>query len=222
MNKVKRRASIAMLAAVTFMVTAASWAQSGGDTSSPRLLDSSSGADWAGYGRTFGEQHFSPLAQINASNVRDLKLAWFMDLPTGNTVSQPIAIDGVLYFVQGQAVVHAVDAATGRELWRHDPKVAEVAGHKLRYAWGSRGLRWWKGKIYVRTMDGRLIALDARTGKQLWSVMTVDRKDHNYITGAPRVFDGKVIIGFGGADVGYARGYVTTYDAETGKQLWRW
>jgi quinohemoprotein ethanol dehydrogenase len=221
MKKVKREASIAMLSAVAFLVAAVSWGQ-GDDTSTPRLLDSSSGGDWAGYGRTFGEQHFSPLTQINDSNVGGLKLSWLIELPAGTSVSQPIAVDGVLYFVHGQAVVNAVDAATGRALWQYDPKVTEVARHKLRYAWGSRGLAWWKGKIYVGTMDGRLIALDGRTGEQVWSVMTVDRDDHNYITGAPRVFDGKVIIGFGGADVGYARGYVTTYDAETGKQLWRW
>jgi quinohemoprotein ethanol dehydrogenase len=100
--------------------------------------------------------------------------------------------------------------------------VAEVAAHKLRWAWGTRGLAWWNGKVYVGTMDGRLIALDAHTGAPVWSVMTVKPDDTNYITGAPRAFDGKVIIGFGGADVGPTRGYVSTYDAETGTLLWRW
>src|ERR1700712_1147326 len=187
-----------------------------------RLNDDSSGADWANYGRTFGQQHFSPLEDVNAQSVKRLNLTWYLDLPTGNTVSEPIAVDGVFYFVQGQAVVHAVDASTGKELWKHDPKVAQAAGPKMRYAWGSRGIAWWDGKIYVGTMDGRLIAIDAKSGQEVWSVMTLDPKSFNYITGAPRVFDGKVIIGFGGADVSRTRGYVTAYDAQTGKQAWRW
>src|SRR5262249_43228824 len=109
-----------------------------------------------------------------------------------------------------------------RVLWTFDPKVPEAAGHKLRLAWGARGLAWWHGRIYVGTQDGRLIAIDARTGAEAWSALTISPEDMNYITGAPRVFDGKVIIGFGGADLGPARGYVSTYDAATGKLLWRW
>ena len=192
------------------------------DKSTAKLLDTSDGADWASYGRTFGQQHFSPLTQIDSANVEQLGLAWHMDLPTGNTVSQPIAVDGVLYFVHGQAVVHAVQASTGELLWKHDPQVAAAAGQRLRYGWGSRGLAWWGGNIYVATMDGRLIALDGKTGDQIWSVMTLEPDSFTYITGAPRVFDGKVVIGFAGADVSRSRGYVTTYDAATGEQLWRW
>src|SRR5258708_2635581 len=155
------------------------------------LKDGSSGVDWAAPGRTYGEQHFSPLTQVDANNVRSLGLAWSLDLAPGNSVSQPIKAGTTLYFVTGQAVVHAVDAASGRQLWQYDPKVAEVAAHKLRWAWGTRGLAWWNGKVYVGTMDGRLIALDAHTGAPVWSVMTVKPDDTNYITGAPRVFDGK-------------------------------
>ncbi len=193
-----------------------------GVPSAMRLADGNAGADWAGYGRTFGEDHFSPLTQINATNVKRLGLAWSIDLPAGNSVSAPIAIDGTLYLVTGYSVIHAVEAATGRELWQYDPKVYEVAGKKLRLAWGSRGLAWWDGTLYVGTQDGRLIAVNAKTGSVIWSTMTVRPEDTNYITGAPRVFDGKVIIGFGGADVGPARGYVSTYDAHTGALLWRW
>jgi quinohemoprotein ethanol dehydrogenase len=187
-----------------------------------RLADGASGGDWAAYGATYGEQHLSTLKQINAGNIARLGLEWSIDLPRGNSVSQPLAVDGVVYFVTGYGVVHAADAKSGRVLWDYDPKTYEVAGAKLRPAWGSRGIAWWKGKIYVGTQDGRLIAIDARTGTPVWSVMTVAPDDLNYITGAPRVFDGKVIIGFGGADVWPARGYVTTYDAETGNLLWRW
>jgi quinohemoprotein ethanol dehydrogenase len=187
-----------------------------------QLRDNSGGSEWAGPGRTYGEQHYSPLTAINAKTIGSLGLVWSLDLPPGNSVSQPIEAGNNLYFVSGQAIVHAVDAASGRELWQYDPKVAELAGHKLRWAWGTRGLAWWNGKVYVGTLDGRLIALDARTGAPVWTRMTVKPGDTNYITGAPRVFDGKIIVGFGGADVGPARGYVSTYDAETGRLLWRW
>src|SRR5690606_8056202 len=95
------------------------------------------------------------------------------------------------------------------------------AGQKLRFTYGTRGLAYWNGKLYVGTVDGRLIAIDAVTGKPVWSEMTVDPDDARAISGAPRVFNGKVIIGHGGADFGPIRAYVTTYDAETGKQLWR-
>ncbi len=186
-----------------------------------QLQDGSDGDDWPAYGRTFGEQHYSPLTQINARTVGGLGLAWSIDLPPGNSVSQPLEVGGVLYYTTGYSQVHAVDAATGRPCWTYDAKSPEVAGRKLRLAWGSRGIAWWKGKIYTGTQDGRLIALDAATGRPVWSVMTVGADDGRYITGAPRVFAGKVIIGHGGADVASIRGYVTTYDAETGKQLWR-
>ena len=183
--------------------------------------DGSDGKDWAAPGRTFGEQHFSPLKEISDNNLSKLGLVWSMDLPPGNSVTQPLEIDGVLYFSTGYSIIHALEAGSGRELWSYDPKVPEASGKKLRLAWGSRGIAWWNGKIYTGTQDGRLIAIDAATGKPVWSVMTVGKEDGRYISGAPRVFDGKVIIGHGGADVAAIRGYVTTYDAETGAQLWR-
>jgi quinohemoprotein ethanol dehydrogenase len=186
-----------------------------------QLRDGSSGADWAGYGGTFGEQH-SPLREVSARNVGRLGLAWSMDLDSGNPVTAPLAVGGTLYFVTGYSVVHAVDAATGRLLWLYDPKAPEAAGKKLRQGWGSRGLAWGDGKIYVGTHDGRLIALDAAHGTPRWSAMTVTKDDARYITGAPRVVGGKVLIGFGGADVGPTRGYVSAYDADTGHLAWRW
>jgi quinohemoprotein ethanol dehydrogenase len=186
-----------------------------------RLRDGSDGKDWPGYGRTFGEQHYSPLNEINANDVSRLELAWFMDLGVGNPVTVPIAVDGVLYFASGHSIVHAVDAATGKLLWVHDSKAAQLAGRRMRNAWGSRGLAYWNGKIYTGTTDGRLIAIDAHIGKPVWSALTVGKDDGLYITGAPRVFDGKVIIGHGGADTTSTRDYVATYDAETGKLLWK-
>lgn len=196
------------------------FSHSAGPSSTARYLDSASGDDWPGYGRTFGEQHFSPLTEINARNVTKLGLAWSMDLGSENSVTQPIAVDGVIYFATGYSMVQAVEAQTGELLWRYDPRAPEAAGPNLRLGWGSRGIAWWNGKIYTGTHDGRLIAIDARTGKPVWSAQTFDKESARYISGAPRVFDGKVIIGHG-SDFGKVRGYVTTFDAETGKQLWR-
>ncbi len=188
--------------------------------SAARLADSSDGSDWAGYGRTFGQQHFSPLEDVSQANVGTLGLAWAMDLPAGNSVTEPIAIDGVLYFASGLSVVHAVDAVSGKLLWQYDPQAAAKAGMNLRVGWGVRGIAWWNGKIYTGTQDGRLIALDAKTGKLVWSAQTIRPEDPAQVNGAPRVFGGRVIIGFA-STTGAIRGYVTAYDAESGEQLWR-
>jgi quinohemoprotein ethanol dehydrogenase len=185
----------------------------------PKLLDHTDGKDWAAYGGTYGEQHYSPLTQINDKNVKHLGLAWSMDLPPGNTSTVPIAVDGVLYFVSGLSVLRAVDATTGKLLWTHDPEVAQKTGHRMMK--GARGLAYWNGKLYIGTADGRLIAVDAKTGKEVWSAKTIADNDLRYISAAPRVFNGKVIVGNGGGETTPERGYVTAYDAETGKQLWR-
>ncbi len=186
-----------------------------------QLLDSASGEDWPAFGRTYGEQHFSPLDQINAATVAGLGLVSVNDLGPGNSVTGPIEVGGVIYLANRHNVIHAIDALSGKELWVHDTGAAERAGHRLRVAWGSRGLAWSAGRLYTGTTDGRLIALDAKTGKELWSVLTVGKDDIRYITGAPRVFGDKVIVGHGGADSGTTRGYVTAYDAATGRKLWR-
>ncbi|HEY0914077.1 MAG TPA: PQQ-binding-like beta-propeller repeat protein, partial [Solimonas sp.] len=184
------------------------------------LNNEADGANWAAWGRTFSEQRFSPLDQINTQTVPKLGLAWSLELDdVWNVSSQPVAVDGVIYTAVGYSIVHAIDARTGKLLWKYDPK---VESRKMRYAWGSRGLAFWNGKVYTGVQDGRLFALDAKTGQLVWEVMTTTPGDNRYITGAPRIFNGKVIIGHGGADFGNVRGYVTTYDAETGKQLWRW
>jgi quinohemoprotein ethanol dehydrogenase len=187
-----------------------------------KAAERSSPGDWPGYGRGPAERHFSPLEEISPANIDRLGLEWWIDLEPGNSVTAPVAVDGTLYFATGLSIVHAVDARTGRVLWRFDPKVPEVTGHKLRLGWGTRGLAYDKGKIFIGTQDGRLIALDARDGREVWRTQTLDRGGTAFISGAPRVFDGKVLIGFGGADLGPVRGYVSSYDAQTGKLLWRW
>lgn len=187
------------------------------------LRDGSDGANWAAFGRTFGEQHFSPLNEINSGSIQRLGLAWSLDLGPGNPISSPLAVDGVLYMATGYSIVRAIDPVSGDLLWQYDPKAPEAAGKTLRMGWGIRGIAYWNGKIYTGTHDGRLIALDAKTGELVWSVMTLDEpvRDKLFISGPPRVFDGKVIIGNGGADQSNVRGFVTTYDAETGEMLWR-
>ncbi|MDB5986319.1 MAG: PQQ-dependent dehydrogenase, methanol/ethanol family [Nevskia sp.] len=184
------------------------------------LSNEADGGNWAAFGRTFSEQRFSPLDQINTQTVPKLGLAWTLDLPdVWNVSTAPVEVDGVIYFAAGFSVIHAVDAVSGKLLWKYDPK---VSAEKMRMAWGSRGLAFWKGKVYAGVQDGRLFAVDAKTGQLVWETLTTEPGDNRYITGAPRVFNGKIIIGHGGADFGHVRGYVTVYDAETGKQIWRW
>ena len=179
------------------------------------------GADWPGYGG-MNEAHYSPLKEITDKNVGRLGLAWFHDIEVGpSSYTAPIAVGGVLYFAGGHSVVHALDARTGKLLWRYDPEVWKVAGQKMRAAWGSRGIAYANGRVFTGTLDGRLIALDARTGKLLWSAMTIESDDKRYISGAPWVFKDKVVIGHGGADFAPVRGYVTAYDQASGKQAWR-
>ena len=186
------------------------------------LKDEADGRNWAAYGRTFSETHYSPLGEINRESISRLNLAWTLDLDVTNNLSTPLAVDGVIYVASGYSFVHAVDVKTGKLLWRYDPEVAKAAGVKLRTGWGIRGLSFWKGRLFVGTHDGRLISLDAKTGKPVWSMQTIDTNDGSFVSGPPRVFNDKVIIGFGGGDFGAVRGYVTAYDTATGKQLWRW
>lgn len=186
-----------------------------------RLADASNGNDWPGYGRTYGEGHFSPLQEVNAETAGKLGLVSWLDLPPHPVATQPIAVDGVIYMSSGLSIVRAIDAVSGKELWLYDPKAGEVAGNKMLPAWGNRGIAYWNGKVYTGTIDGRLIAIDAKTGKEIWSSQTTEPGDGRFITGAPRIFNGRIIVGHGGADTSNVRGYVTTYDAETGKQLWR-
>ena len=187
------------------------------------IADERQSANWLSYGRTYSEQRYSPLDAINTGNVAGLKLDWALELPGDRTLlATPIVVDGVMYFSGSFSVVRAVEAATGKILWTYDPKTLEHAGDRQRIFWDSnRGVAYWKGRVFVATGDGRLIAIDARTGQEAWSAQTIDPELPMYINGAPRVFRDKVIIGNGGTEVGGNRGYVTAYDTETGKQAWR-
>jgi quinohemoprotein ethanol dehydrogenase len=178
--------------------------------------------DWRSTGNGDFEQHFSPLDRINDRNVGRLGLAWYADLKTDRgQEATPLMVDGVLYNTEPWNITTAYDARTGRELWRYDPQVPLKYGRLACCDIVTRGLGFADGRIYIGTLDGRLIALEAKSGRELWSVQTTDPAKPYTITGVPRVFDGMVLIGNGGAELG-VRGYVTAYDAQTGEQLWRW
>lgn len=179
--------------------------------------------DWPSYGLDHGEARFSRLKQIDAGNVRRLGLAWTYDLESTRGVeATPLVVDGIMYVTASWSVVHAIDVRTGKRLWSFDPQVDRSGGYRGCCDVVNRGVALHKGKVYVASYDGRLIALDAASGKPVWQQDTIiDRKFSYTITGAPRVFKDKVVIGNGGAEFG-VRGYVTAYDAETGAQKWRW
>lgn len=177
--------------------------------------------EWLTHGRTYSEQRFSPLAEIDRSNISDLGLAWSFDLGTSRGIEvTPIVHDGVMYVTASWNVVYALDARSGAELWRYDPEVDRSRAAFMCCDIVNRGVALWDDKIFTGTIDGRLIALDTKTGDVRWEVQTVDLSKPYSITGAPRVVKGKVIIGNGGAELG-VRGYVSAYDAETGKIAWR-
>jgi quinohemoprotein ethanol dehydrogenase len=177
--------------------------------------------NWMSHGRTYGEQRFSPLRQITATNARELGLAWYFDLDTvKGQEATPLVIDGVMYVSTAWSMVKAFDARSGRLLWAFDPEVPRETLVKGCCDAVNRGVAAWQGRIIVGTFDGRLIALDAASGKPVWSVLTVDPAKPYTITGAPRVVKGKVLIGNGGAELG-VRGYVSAYDAKDGRLAWR-
>jgi quinohemoprotein ethanol dehydrogenase len=213
------------LGATASLVLPAAWAagtKRAGWVDEARLGAAANDLDnWLGYGRTYEEQRFSPVDQINDANVGRLRLAWTVDFDTiRGQEATPIVVDGVMYTSTAWSKVMAVDAATGRVLWRFDPQNDGAKGVHACCDVVNRGVAVWKGRVFVGTIDGRLIALDAATGKQVWSVVTVDQKQPYTITGAPRVFRDKVVIGNSGAELG-VRGYVSAYDTRTGKLVWR-
>jgi len=176
---------------------------------------------WLAHGRSYDEQRFSPLDQINVENVSDLGLAWVFE--TGaerGHEATPIVVDGVMYVTGPWSVVHALDAKTGRKLWSYDPEVPPAWARWACCDVVNRGVAVWKGRVYVGTLDGRLVALDTKTGELVFDVNTIDRDKPYTITGAPRIVKNKVLIGNGGAEYG-VRGYLSAYDADTGELVWR-
>jgi quinohemoprotein ethanol dehydrogenase len=177
--------------------------------------------EWLSHGRTYSEQRFSPLASINRDNAKDLGLAWAFDLGVSRGIeATPIIRDGIMYVTGSWNVVHALDARTGASLWSFDPEVDRSRASVMCCDIVNRGVAIWGDNVFTGTIDGRLIALDAKTGAKKWDVLTVDLSQPYSVTGAPRIIKGKVIIGNGGAELG-VRGYVSAYDAASGKLVWR-
>src|SRR5690606_31866073 len=187
-----------------------------------RLLEADENpGEWLMDGRTYSAQRFSPLDLINEHNVTDLGLAWYYDLETLRGVeATPLMVNGVLYNISAWNVTYAHDAKTGELLWKFDPEVPRQWGRYACCEPVSRGLAAWQDSIIIATLDGRLISLDAKTGEPRWSVETFGDEWPYSITGAPRVFDGKVGVGNGGAGRG-VRGFVSACDAADGKLLWK-
>ncbi|MGR8948027.1 MAG: PQQ-dependent dehydrogenase, methanol/ethanol family [Gammaproteobacteria bacterium] len=221
MNRTARHLVLAFVTVLSISAASSISAQTKVDDAA--LAAVGDGSNWLAYGRNYSEQRFSPLDQINHQNVGRLGIDWVLELPTDKSLlATPLVVDGVIYFTGSFSKTRAVDAKTGRILWEYDPESIKHAGDRLRIMWDqNKGPAYWDGKLIISTIDGRLVGLDAKTGKKVWETMTIDPRRAYYITGAPKVFKGKVIIGNGGTEQEAARGYVTAYDAHTGEQVWR-
>ncbi|MCJ2188075.1 outer membrane protein assembly factor BamB family protein [Novosphingobium beihaiensis] len=182
--------------------------------------------EWPSWGRTGSETHYSPLDTIDADNVSGLKLAWHFDLEPGYTASTPLMAEGKVFITSGHSHIRAFYAETGKLLWEYDGGTRERATSSLQMTWGNKGIAYdktpdGKGHVFLVTTDGYVISLDAATGKEDWKTYDYPDNAPRNSNGAPRVFGGKVITGFGGADISPARAFVTAYDEATGKRLWR-
>jgi quinohemoprotein ethanol dehydrogenase len=217
-----KRWNIVTATFVFVAVTSAARAVPAGWVDSARVrADGRTGNNWLTYGRTYTEQRFSPLKDINTGNVGQLGVAWSADLESPDGLgATPIVVDGVIYMSGSQDLVEALDAGTGRTLWSYRPHLHLKGLFSSWTARANRGVAVWKGKVFIGTGDCRLIALDAATGHKIWDVRNCDPSQGYGSDGAPRVAKGMVLIGNGGADVG-ARGYVSAYDSRTGRLIWR-
>jgi quinohemoprotein ethanol dehydrogenase len=199
----------------------------GGSTApafTPQQLTSASSADWITNGGSLSNDRYSMLDQITASNVAQLKGIWHVHLRSGVAAkysgeAQSLEYKGVIYTITGADDVFAIDAKTGGAKWvyraRLNPGITTVC-----CGWTSRGVALGDGKIFLGQLDGKLVALDQRTGKVDWSSQVMPWQKGYTITSAPLYYDGRVYTGISGADLGI-RGRVTAYDATNGKQLWR-
>ncbi|HMP56014.1 MAG TPA: PQQ-dependent dehydrogenase, methanol/ethanol family [Novosphingobium sp.] len=177
--------------------------------------------EWPSWGRTGHEAHYSPVDEIDTGNVADLALAWHFDLEPGYSPSTPLMAEGKVFITTGHSLIRALDAETGTELWQYDGGTRERATSSLGLGWGNKGIAYDAGRVFLVTTDGFVVALDAKTGKEAWKLRDNPDAAPRQYNGPPRAFGGKVIVGFGGADMSPARGFVTAYDAATGKRAWR-
>jgi quinohemoprotein ethanol dehydrogenase len=181
------------------------------------------GEEWLSYGLTPGETRYSPLKQIDATNVGRLGLAWSYEIGPGggNQEGTPLMANGTLYNITNWSIVYAVDARTGKEKWRWDPEVNRATVQpKLCCGVVNRGIAIYEGNIIAPIIDGRLIALNAETGKPVWESRVAYTQDNYSITVAPRIAKGKVIIGVAGGEFP-TRGFFEAHDTHTGQFVWR-
>lgn len=180
------------------------------------------GVEWTQHGGNPDEQRYSTLNQVTVDNVKQLGLAWYAEIPErGGYQSTPLVIDGVLYMTAPWSSLYAFDAKTGKRLWKFDPQAPrEIAATSICCNISNRGAAYADGKIIWGTIDGRLMAVDAKTGKKAWEARVADPKLQYSITGAPRIGDGLVFIGVGGGEF-YTRGFLVAHDVKTGKQVWK-
>jgi quinohemoprotein ethanol dehydrogenase len=215
-------AAVAATLALVAGAQVAAAADTAANVNTKRMMDpAATAANWMSVGGTYAEQHYSPLTQINKDNVAQLGLSWFADYDTNLTqAGTPLEIDGVIYVSTAWNHLYAFDARSGKTLWEYNARVPGAWIRNVCCGIVNRGIAAWNGKIYMGTLDGRLVAINAQTGKEVWSVLTIDPTKHYSITVAPRVAKGKVLIGESGGEYG-VRGYLSAYDAETGKLDWR-
>lgn len=219
---IMRLGVLALAAAAAALTVGAALAQGrAADVDAARLTAAERNGEWLGYGRSYSEQRFSPLRQIDVANVGRVGLAWWHEFDTDRgQEATPLMVDGVIYTSTAWSKVYAFDARSGALKWAFDPKVDGAKAFDACCDVVNRGVAVWKGRVYVGALDGRLIALDAASGEVAWEVQTTDTGRPYTITGAPRVVKDKVLIGNGGAEYG-VRGYVSAYDADSGELAWR-
>jgi quinohemoprotein ethanol dehydrogenase len=210
---------------VCFAVCGILWGQARrvDDAALRNAAKSAADGDWLSYGLTPGETRFSPLKQIDASNVKRLGLVWSYEIGEGggDQEATPIVWNNTIFGVTNYSIVFAVDARTGKQKWRWDPEVNRKAtADRMCCGVVNRGLAVYRNKIYVPVNDGRLQALDAETGKPVWEARVAYPQNDQTLTIAPRVAKGKIIVGAAGGDRP-TRGFFAAYDAETGREVWR-
>ena len=167
-----------------------------------RVLNAGSeNESWLLHGRTYDESRFSPLTDINDSNVGELGLSWSFETGTNRGhETTPIVVDGMMFITAPWSVVFALDAKTGKEIWSFDPEADKAWARNACCDVVNRGVAVWCDHVVFATIDGRLISLDKESGEVNWDVLTIDKSKPYTITGAPRIVDGKIIIGNGGGE----------------------
>jgi len=221
---------ITALLVATVVVLAAGCGGGGGGSSSASPAFSSSElaaqptTNWITNGGSISNQRYSPLTEINAGNVSQLKGIWHVHLGSGTAgkysgEAQPLVYKNVIYVVTGADDVFAIDAHTGARKWTYranlNQKITTVC-----CGWTSRGVGLGDGKVYVGQLDGKLVALDQETGTVTWSTQVARYQDGYTITNAPLYYNGRVYTGVSGGEFGI-RGRLTAFDAKTGKEDWR-